>query len=478
MDPSYNQPLSEDQMNIAIYQAERTFFTDFLCRVSDETRRYHPSSNYPSSPPVIIDVPRTETDVMELIMFSKIGCTKLLNGYRKLGFGPSHVMVPLKNRDANDGQQTGFVRFLEAIYEANTLIYGRAAILAIFEWFIQLQNNIHHPSASDLGPTTRSHMTAPGRPRSPIDHLTEMLKWQTAGPTIQRRGVNLTCIMIEKLCAKGAVIDLYQDRFLTNQQTGKLKRPRNAVEIAMMPQCPAFFLQAFLSSRTRQEEQFVAIGPIWKSSGADLPRGMHYAVTNMEWIITRIYRDIFGVTKHVNGHLRIDREYEHKLSLLNDSSWTDNVELRALRNLVGVVERILYEINEFDVQQGEDFKDNSWFRLCYAVSDLADTSYRANYEESSKYFGDRRHQFVIDPSWDPRFEWMEAELDKQILKSDSHISRTARDEVASVWREMILEKGGDRWWDVEEERDFYVMSGEVEQVLEDNALRETNALPL
>ncbi|CEI62352.1 hypothetical protein FVEN_g12047 [Fusarium venenatum] len=477
MDPSYNQPLSEDQMNIAIYLANRSFFIDFLCRVSDETHHHHPSSNYPSSPPDIVDVPRTGTDVVKLIMSSKFGCTKLLNGYVKLGFGPSHVMVPLENRDTDDGQQTGFVRFLEALYEGNTLIRNRARIVTIFDWFIQLQSNIHHPSASDLGPMTTSHKTTPGRPRTPIDHLTEMLKWQTAGPTIHRRGVNLTCMMIEKLCAKGAVIDLYQDRFLTNQQTGKLKRPNNAVEIAMMPQCPVSFLQVFLSSRTHEEQRFVAIGPVWKSSGANLARGMHYAVTNMEWIITRIYRDIFEETKHVSGRLHIDREYEEKVSLLGNPFWTDGVELRALRKLVEVVEGILHEIDESDFQRGEAFKYQSWFRLCHAVSGLADTSYRVNSEESSKYFGDRRHQFVIDLSWDPRFEWMEAELDKQILKSDSHISWTSRDEVASVWRKMIIEQGGHEWWDVEE-HDFYVMAWEVEQALEDAARREINGLCL
>ncbi|KAL6916388.1 hypothetical protein ACHAP8_007786 [Fusarium lateritium] len=477
MDPSYNQPLSEDQMNIAIYRADRSFLIDFLCRVSDETHDHHPSSNYPSSPPVIVDVPRTGTDVVKLIMSSKFGCAKLINGYLKLGFEPSHVMVPLENRDTDDGQQTGFVRFLEALYEGKSLIHDQARIVPIFDWFIQLKDNIRHPSASDLASMTRSHMTAPGRPRIPIDHLTEMLKWQTAGPTVHTHRVSLTCMMIKKLCAKGAVIDLYQDRFLTNQQTGKVKRPKNAVEIAMMPQCPMSFLQVFLSSRTQEDQRFVAIGPVWKSSGADLPRGMHYAVTNMEWIITRIHRDIFEETRHVSGHLRIDREYLGKLSLLDNLSCTDDVELRALRKLVEAVEGILHEIDESDSQLGEAFKDQSWFRLCRAVSGLADESYRVNSEEYSKYFGNRRHQFIIDRSWDPRFEWMEAELDKQILKSDSHISWTSRDEVASVWRKMILEQGGHQWRDVEE-RNFYVMACEVEQVLEDNARRENDTLCL
>ncbi|GKU14765.1 hypothetical protein FLAG1_10897 [Fusarium langsethiae] len=480
MKPSHNQPLSEDQINIAIYLADKSFLERVLCHVSGQDHGHDfPSSVYPCGRTVTLSVPRTGADVVKLIMDCKLECPMLLEACVELGFEPSRVVVPLENRDITDGQQTGFVKFLEAIHEGKTLIHDRARIVAIFEWFIKLQDNVHSPSASDLGPMTTNHLTEPGRPRPPIDHLTEMLKWQTTGPTIQKHGVRLTCEMIEKMCAKGAVIDLYQDRFLSDQQTGELKRPNNAVEIAMMPQCPESFLQDILSSRTDEEQEFVAESPAWRSSGADLPRGMHYAVTNMEWIVTRIHRDIFNGTEYVSGPLRIGHEYRAKLALLDSPKWTDNTELQALKNLVEAVEDILHQIETVpSASRGDEFEAHSWFRLCHAISCLATNSHRAEYEESSKYFGDRRHRFVVDASWDPRFQWMEGEIDRLVLNPSSRFARVSRDEVASLWRQMILERSEFEWWDVKDEYGLYVPVWAVDQALEYHALDRIASLSL
>ncbi|WXC60623.1 hypothetical protein SNK03_006506 [Fusarium graminearum] len=431
MDPSYNQPLSEHQMNMARQLIERNFFVDCLSLASDQELDYGISSpDYPSRPATLVSMPPTEPEVVAFIMSTKSNCTKLLDGFVKLGFEPRHAMVPLENRDSND-RQSAFVKFLEAVYEGNTLIRNRTRIVAIFKWFIECQDSVHSLSASDLHPRKTSHWTDPGRPRAPMDHLTEMLKWQTSGFRV--------------------------------------------FGIAMTPQCPASFLRVFLSNRTQEDQEFVAVGKVWKSSGADLPRGMHYAMTYMESIVTHIYRDLFGATEHVGGRLRIDQEYRAKLALLKQPQWTDNTEAQALRNLAEVVNDILHEMElQTDFSQAEEgagFKTYSWFRLCRAVSGLANDSYRAETEEYSKYHGDRRHRFVIDPLWDPRLQWIESELDQRVLDSILLIAQLPRVEVANLWREMILERGnGCQWWEVEEAYNFHVDAWDVEKALEEGAL--------
>lgn len=474
MNPSYNQPLSEHQMNMARQLIERNFFVDCLSLASDEELDYGISSpDYPSRPATLVNMPPTEPEVVAFIMSTKSNCTKLLDGFVKLGFEPRHAMVPLENRDSND-RQSAFVKFLEAIYEGNTLIRSRTRIIAIFKWFIECQDSVHSLSASDLDRDKTSHWTALGRPRAPMDHLTEMLKWQTSGSRVNKNGVRMKCEMIEMLCAKGAVIDLYQDRFRSGQRSSG-PTPNNAVGIAMTPQCPASFLRVFLSNRTQEDQEFVAVGKVWKSSGADLPRGMHYAMTYMEYIVTHIYRDIFGAIQHVGGRLHIDQEYRAKLALLNQPQWTDNTESQALRNLIQVVDDIVHEMElQTDFSQAEEgggFKTYSWFRLCRAVSGLANDSYRAEAEEYSKHHGDRRHRFVIDPLWDPRLQWMESELDQRVLDSILLIAQLPRVEVANLWREMILEQGnGRQWWEVEEAYNFHVDAWDVEKALEEGAL--------
>jgi hypothetical protein len=188
----------------------------------------------------------------------------------------------------------------------------------------------------------------------------------------------------------------------------------------------------------------------------------------MKWVVTWIYRDIFDDFKHI-GELSFVDQYHDKVSLLSSPKWTDSTELQALRNLAEVVEDILGQIaSRPEKSRKDEFQAQSWFRLCHAVSGMATDSYRAQYAESSKYFGDRRHRFVIDVSWDPRMEWMEDELRMRAVDFRWHIAQVLRDEVASVWRQMILERGdGCGWWDVEDQEKWYVTADEVEQVLID-----------
>jgi hypothetical protein len=68
-------------------------------------------------------------------------------------------------------------------------------------------------------------------------------------------------------------------------------------------------------------------------------------------------------------------------------------------------------------------------------------------------------------------EWMEDELRMRAVDFRWHIAQVLRDEVASVWRQMILERGdGCGWWDVEDQEKWYVTADEVKQVLIDEPL--------
>lgn len=485
MESNSLMPLSRRRLDFAFRFADESFLKSFLRNASDsEYDHGPPTADYLFYAAQRVDMPRTHHEVMDLILRDEVDCVRLLDGYIKLGFEPRFDVFPLESRDPYEGEQTGFVRFLERIFQNRSSICDRARLVGIFEWFIQVQDNVHSPSASDLDPRSPVYATSPGRLRPPIDHLTEMLKWQTSDLRICKHFINLICKMIEMLCAKGAVIDLYQDRFITDpritRQTnaGGHKELGNAVEIAMMPYCPVSFLQTFLSNRTHEEQEFVAESVSWRPCGPDLPRGMHYAVTNMEWIVTRIHQDLFDENKHIGGRLGIGQEYQAKLSLLNRPDRTDSTELQALRNLVDVVANIIFRLETgLNDSHRKLFEDGSWFRLCRAVSGLADDSYRAQCDESSKYFGNRRHRFVVDVSWDPRMQRMEREFKKEFPDSDLCLSLAVRDEVLSIWRQMILERGDGRgWWAIEERDKWYVSAKEVEQRLRDEPLQITASM--
>ncbi|KAJ4127806.1 hypothetical protein NW768_008081 [Fusarium equiseti] len=409
---------------------------------------------------------------------------RLLNGYIRLGAEPTLDWLTAVHRTQGPGRQTTVVKFIEQVYQNPRMSRDGAKLLGMFKWFIQNQKNIDAPSASDLEPVSASdlmidtppfYQTHCACPRPPIDHLTEMLKWLTSGPRLNNSHISVICKMIDMLVAKGAIIDLHQNRFIkeypeVNPDAKKI--PDNAVEIAMMPQCPVSFLHAFLSTQTHEEQRFTRMSPVWRASGPVLPRGMHFAVTNVEWIVTRVFQDLFGENKYIGPSVCIRHQYFQKLLLLLDPVWTDYTEFIALKRLSEVLEEIepLFEdVFSEQLRSSDLFAAKVWFRLCRAVSGLADTVYQADCDNSTREFGNRRHRFVIDKSWDPRIQWMEGEFEKHISDADSDLA--VNRDLKNAWKMMIVERGNDRqWWEIEEQDKWYVSFDEVKRVIESDPL--------
>ncbi|KAH7184748.1 uncharacterized protein B0J16DRAFT_362452 [Fusarium flagelliforme] len=411
--------------------------------------------------------------LMERILNNPVYWHRLLNGY-----------IKLVHRTQGPGFQTAVVKFIERVYQSPRMPCEGNQLIGMFKWFIQNRENVNALSASDLKPVSASdvmtdtpmfYQTHCACPRPPIDHLTEMLKWLTSGPRLNRYHISVICKMIDMLVAKGAIIDLHQNRFIeeypeVNPDAKKI--PDNAVEIAMMPQCPVSFLQTFLSTQTHEEQHFTHMGPVWRASGPILPRGMHFAVTNMECIVTRIFQDLFDENKYIGPSVCIRHQYFQKLLLLLDPAWTDYTEFNALTRLVEVVQEIepLFEDKLSDQRRHWDpFAAQVWFRLCRAVSGLADDFYQDDCDQSTRDFGNRRHRFVIDKSWDPRIQWMEGEFEKHISDADSGL--VVNRDLKNAWKTMIVERGDDcQWWEIEEQDKWYVSIDEVKQLLDRDPL--------
>jgi len=419
--------------------------------------------------------------LMERILNDHVHWHRLLNGYIKLGAEPTRDWLFLVHRAQESSVQTAFVRFLERVYQSPRMVCDGAKLIGMFELFIQNQENVNNVSASDLNPDApqfyfyQTHGTCP---RPPIDHLTEMLKCLTSGPRFNSYHISVVYKMIDMLVAKGAIIDLYQNRFIKqypeiNPNTKKI--PDNAVEIAMMPQCPVSFLHTLLSTQRHEEQRFTRTSPTWRAPGPDLPRGMHFAVTNVEWIVTRIFQDLFDENKYVGPSVCMRHEYGQKLKLLLNPGWTDLTEFNALRQLLDVVEEIepLFEDDiSGELRKSDAFTAQVWFKLCRAVAGLADAVYQAECDRSTRDFGNRRHRFVIDKSWNPRIQWMEGEFEKHISDANSGLVEVLNHNLKNVWQSLIVERGGAQlnWWEIEEQDKWYVSADEVERVIRGESL--------
>ncbi|RFN45240.1 7alpha-cephem-methoxylase p8 chain [Fusarium flagelliforme] len=397
--------------------------------------------------------------LMGRIINNPVYWDRLLNGYIKLGAEPTLDWLTPVHRTQGPGFQTAVVKFIERVYQSPRMPCEGNQLIA----------------SDRMTDTAMFYQTHGPCPRPPIDHLTEMLKWLTSGPRLNSYRIGHVCKMIDMLVAKGAIIDLHQNRFIkeypeVNPDAKKI--PDNAVEIAMMPQCPVSFLQTFLSTQTHEEQRFTHMSPVWRASGPILPRGMHFAVTNMEWIVTRIFQDLFDENKYIGPSVCIRHQYFQKLLLLLDPAWTDYTEFNALTRLVEVVEEIepLFEDKLSDQRRHWDpFAAQVWFRLCRAVSGLADDFYQDDCDQSTRDFGNRRHRFVIDKSWDPRIQWMEGEFEKHISDADSGLA--VNRDLKNAWKTMIVERGDDcQWWEIEEQDKWYVSIDEVKQVIDRDPL--------
>jgi hypothetical protein len=121
MDPSYFESPSEDPITFLIHLANAYLSAQSLRDTSD------------TGP---VDEPRTGRDVLQLVLGSRLNCFRFLDCYIMHGFRPRHDVFPLRNRHARNGQQTGFVRFLELVYEEPNFVRDLSRPFAIFSWFI------------------------------------------------------------------------------------------------------------------------------------------------------------------------------------------------------------------------------------------------------------------------------------------------------------------------------------------------------
>ncbi|KAF5021106.1 hypothetical protein F66182_6865 [Fusarium sp. NRRL 66182] len=415
-------------------------------------------------PPSLNPSPRTGYDMIDLALCKND--VVMLRGYSRL-FGPLSTLLPLRHRDPKDGQQTELVRLAEAFFQRRVYAHH---FKKVFEWFIGNDATVHDLSASDLMPARLYYATRSMRPRPPIDHLAEMLKWSTTNAEMKT-----LCEMIDMLCERGAVIDLHQDRFrlrgqreyLRQASLDPIKRPDNAVEIAMLPHCPSSFLANLLKPRSRGNEAFTARSKLWRRFGPDLPRGQHRAVTNMEWIVTRIYLELFAennLHKHT-AHSKMVILYENKLNCLLSANLTDPIELDALRKLFEAVAEIQKTSASGDSDR-KDFGAESWFNLCQAVSCLATETYHTKMKQDAERFGERRHQFWINDSWDPRIQWIQWKAEEEIQALKTPFEGPASEQLFETWRQLVLERGEKRrWFDVVEQTKWFIPMEEAKIAL-------------
>ncbi|RFN45239.1 hypothetical protein FIE12Z_10520 [Fusarium flagelliforme] len=354
--------------------------------------------------------------------------------------------------------QTGFVQLLEQVYK-----------LFLTE------------EASDLRPT--------------IDEHSDMLKReaQAKGGRPRHRTLDIIRMVVNDPTHKSALVNLYRDRF---------SKPENAVGIALMPHLPVSFLENLLSN---VDYEFTAENPSWTSSGGGIHLGTYYATTDMRWIVENIYEAYFWpfwyARMNFENRVVFDfaQELGAKVNLLRSDKYIDSTELKVLDNLVGAVSRIQSNIDR--LHEDEDFQAKYkscdyhadfhglylestlgiWFELCRAIAPLANKDYKTQCEERSQDFGPRRHRFVVDPSWNPRAEWLERELDKQIpLCVEEHrclpryatpIQRLMRDNLKVFYRQVMAARAGGRaWYEIEDENEWYVTAGDVQKAIEDRPL--------
>ncbi|KAJ4251511.1 hypothetical protein NW762_011498 [Fusarium torreyae] len=380
--------------------------------------------------PCLNSKPRTSYDIIELALRNNDAL--MLKGYARLGFGPFQTWHPLQHRASKDGQQSGLVKLIEGFFQHQIHAHDSKRV---FEWFAET------------------------------------------------RDMNTLCDMIDMLCEKGAVIDLHQDRFclkgdrehLRQASLDPIKRPDNAIEIAMLPRCPSSFLSSFLKSYTESDQAFTARSKLWRRFGPDLPQGKHRAVTNMEWIVTRIHQELFDERDIREYGLCSEMciLYEMKFAFLSTAEFTDSIELGALKKLVAAIKEIGEALMFRDVR-GNGFEAESWFRICRAVSCLAAESYRTESRQDAERFGERRHQFVINDAWDPRVQWIQCNADTELPILKTPFGQLLRDDAIQTWRRLIIEQGEHRrWYEVTEQEKSFVP---IEQVKDSLRATDGNAM--
>ncbi|PCD23777.1 hypothetical protein AU210_015293 [Fusarium oxysporum f. sp. radicis-cucumerinum] len=407
---------------------------------------------------LFLSEPRHESEILKSVL-RKGQFPFTLKGYFKFGFQPCSQWISAQSRDPNRGEQSVIVGFAER-YKSEEDTKDGLNILKLF-----LQQTLQAIGASASDPF----------PRPPIDHVVEWIKW-TADALFADEFRDGICDMIEMLCKRGDVIDLYQDRF--GAQGHPETAPDNAVELAMQSYCPSSLLENFLMYRPIGEGPLTARSKLWRRFGSDLPRGTHRAVSNMEWIVagihTQFYGRKFGPFTGYGERLKgfdypdgIAEVYKIKAYLLSNDYCTDNTEREALNNLSQAVTKT-QEMMPFTgrLHHSEESENEGLFRLFSAVSCLASNSYKTKCEKLTEEFGPRRHQFIINDRFDPRIEWMKYTADVKIPELQSEPGKKFRDEALDIWRRLIIERGDSRrWWEITEQGKWFVPIEDVKSSL-------------
>ncbi|TVY59939.1 hypothetical protein Focb16_v003414 [Fusarium oxysporum f. sp. cubense] len=407
---------------------------------------------------LFLSEPRHESEILKSVL-RKGQFPFTLKGYFKFGFQPCSQWMSAQSRDPNRGEQSVIVGFAER-YKSEEDTKDGLNILKLF-----LQQTLQAIGASASDPF----------PRPPIDHLVEWIKW-TADALFADEFRDGICDMIEMLCKRGDVIDLYQDRFVA--QGHPETAPDNAVELAMQSYCPSSLLENFLMYRPIGEGPLTARSKLWRRFGSDLPRGTHRAVSNMEWIVagihTQFYGRRFGPFTGYGERLKgfdypdgIAEVYKIKAYLLSNDYCTDNTEREALNNLSQAVTKT-QEMMPFTgrLHHSEESENEGLFRLFSAISCLASNSYKTECEKLTEEFGPRRHQFIINDRFDPRIEWMKYTADVKIPELQSEPGKKFRDEALDIWRRLIIQRGESRrWWEITEQGKWFVPIEDVKSSL-------------
>ncbi|KAH7184749.1 uncharacterized protein B0J16DRAFT_383804 [Fusarium flagelliforme] len=344
----------------------------------------------------------------------------------------------------------------------------------------------------------RFRTTEPSDLRPSLDRYCEILKQDAqAGGGHPRHGTGgVIRFLMKNPFNESAVVGPYRDRFM---------KPENGVGIAMMPHCPVSFVEILFSGPMHEDYEFTAENPSWKSSGGGVHLGTHYATTDLRWIVENIYEAYFWPFWHGGWNFGkmivfdFATELGAKVNFLRSGRYTDSTELKVLDNLVDAVSRIQSNIDNLHKDEAFQARYKSceyhadfhklylestlgiWFELCRAIAPLADKDYKTQCEERSQDFGPRRHRFVVDPAWDPRAEWLERELDKQIPlcveeerclpRYATPLQRVMRDNLKVVYRQVMAARAGGRaWYEIEDENEWYVTPEDVQKALQDRRL--------
>lgn len=368
--------------------------------------------------------------------------------------GPLIPTVPTQNRDREAGNLTTLVKVLESFHLNQLSCEAFREFIHGFAW---RKEDVMALSCSDLPPNPSPyHITKDPLPA--MDHFTDILKW-----TKSRRKMKELCEAIQLLARNGGVIDLCQSRFEPKAE----KLPDNAIEIAFLPHCSPLFLEQFVRQCRSRGINFTDRSKSRRRFGNALPRDYPRAVSNMDCIITGIYKDLFD---HSNARgyswLEISRLLQEKVAHLKGSKdLVDDTEDLALQQLAKVVGKIQAGLPDPKTDPHHEnyapfgqYAANSWYAINMAVAGLV--GHDTETEE-----GCRRHVFTIRSRWDPRREWLRSTKLEATTGAKSKVTQKAWEEFYDFWELLGRMQGGKYetgprkgdfrdWHDVEKDKWF------------------------